>query len=76
MEISKQFASGEREIINEPAVNKNLMRKAALFEQQQFTSFKAKAAVPTYYCTVIKLSGRIEKHILLLNTSLENLDFI
>lgn len=46
-EISKQFSSGQREIISKPAVHKNLMREAALLEQRKFAAFKAKT-VPTY----------------------------
>lgn len=42
MDISKQYASGTREINNKPAVHKNLMRQAALFEQQKFKAFKAR----------------------------------
>lgn len=49
MDISKQYASGTREIINKPSVHKNLMRQAALFEQQKFKAFKAiRTTIPTY----------------------------
>lgn len=47
-EISKQFMSGEREIVSKPAVHKNLMREAALLQQANFKAFKAKSQVPTY----------------------------
>lgn len=47
-EISQQFTSGEREIVNKPAVHNNLMREAALLRQKEFKAFKAKANVPTY----------------------------
>lgn len=47
-EISEQYSSDERVIESKPAVKKNLMREAALLEQQKFAAFKAKTAVPTY----------------------------
>lgn len=47
-EISKQFSSGKRTIINSPVVHKKLMRAATQLEQKQFKAFKAKSTVPTY----------------------------
>lgn len=47
-EISKQYSSGTREIIEKPAVKRSLMLKAALMEQQKYKAFKAKSTLPTY----------------------------
>lgn len=40
--------SGKRIIENKPAVNKNLLEKGALMQQQNFVAIKAKSTIPTY----------------------------
>lgn len=48
IDITRQFMSGTRTIENKPSVNKNLLEKAALMQQQNFVAIKAKSTIPTY----------------------------
>lgn len=55
-EISREFSSGERTIEIRPKVDKNLMQKAALMEQEKCKAFRAKSNKPTYmYSSIGKL---------------------